>query len=337
MPGARVAHARLLVGAVEAPVAVPLVDHVVVLGVEPAGQLGRAAEDVDRLVVVPAVVDVAGAPLVAPHVAELRVEHRLPALAVAPLEVPRRPRERAVADAAQVRGPLPPGEVLVPGVEVGGGVPGAAAHRVVLDRARGVEPLGELLHAGDLGLRLGAVDLLAVGALGAQPPRLVERDPREDARVVVVARDHPAHRRLVLAERQRVGRAPPVGHVGHDEHAQPVGPVELAGRLDLDVLAEPVEPDLACAEDLVAQHAVGREGVVAGRVVRLVEGELEVHGRPLSATYGAPPGPRATPTDRMPKYVSTRSSARPGAPSVAVASYRYGSSSRQRRALGTGP
>src|SRR5258707_323141 len=98
------------------------------LGVEPSGDPGMAAEGVDGAVVVPAPVDVAGASLVAPHVAELRVEHRLVPLGPRPLEVPGRTREARVAYPLVVLFPAPAGEVLVPRVEIGFGVAAAAAH-----------------------------------------------------------------------------------------------------------------------------------------------------------------------------------------------------------------
>src|SRR5262249_8670035 len=60
--------------AVKAPVAVPLVDDVVMLGVEPTGELRVSTKCIDGAMVIPAPIDVAGASLVAPDVAELRVE-----------------------------------------------------------------------------------------------------------------------------------------------------------------------------------------------------------------------------------------------------------------------
>src|SRR5688572_31636139 len=60
--------------------------------------------------------------------------------------------------------------------------------------------------------------------------------------------DHPAHGVLDLLPHLGRRLAPRVGHVGHDEHAQPVRPVELARRFDLHVLAQSVEADLPCAQ-----------------------------------------------------------------------------------------
>src|SRR5207247_9454355 len=108
---------------------------------------------VDRAVLVPAPVHVPRAALVTPHVAELRVAHRLTGLAPRGPEIPRRPREGAVADSLVVGLPAPAGQVVVPGVEIGLGVAAAAAHGVVFDEARGIERLGQtvIAHAPMLG------------------------------------------------------------------------------------------------------------------------------------------------------------------------------------------
>jgi hypothetical protein len=99
----------------------------------------------------------------------------------------------------------------------------------------------------------------------------------EKTGMVVVATDHAAQCPFDLLPHVGGGLAPRVGHVGHDEHAQPVGPVELARRFHLDVLAHSVEPDLARPQHFVAEDLVAREGVEAVGVIGLVERELEVH------------------------------------------------------------
>src|SRR2546423_11759385 len=70
----------LLARAIEPPIAVPLVDDVVMLGVEPACQFGMAPERIDGAMVVPTPVDVTRAAFVSPHIPELGVENRLRAL-----------------------------------------------------------------------------------------------------------------------------------------------------------------------------------------------------------------------------------------------------------------
>jgi hypothetical protein len=52
------------------------------------------------------------------------------------------------------------------------------------------------------------------------------------------------------------------------------------------MLAEPIEPELAGAEDLFPERAVGGEGVEAVRVVGLVEGELEIDGGAVEGNVG---------------------------------------------------
>jgi hypothetical protein len=70
--------------------------------------------------------------------------------------------------------------------------------------------------------------------------------------------------------------APTVRHVAHHEHPEPVGPVELARRLDLDVRAEHVEAEPSRDQDLLAHRGVRGPGVEAVGVIALVEGHLEV-------------------------------------------------------------
>ena len=67
---------------------------------------------------------------------------------------------------------------------------------------------------------------------------------------------------------------------------EPVGPVELARHLHLDVLAQPVQADLPGAQHLVAHERVAREGVEAVGVIRLVERQLEVHGLVVERDVG---------------------------------------------------
>ena len=275
-PRHELAEARLLLRAVGADVAVPLVDHVVVLRVEPARHLRVAAQLVHHGVVVEAPVHVARRALVAPDVAALAVEHGLLALLAAAHEVPGRAGEGLRLGLVERRLPLPPGQVHVPGVEVRLHVPPAAAGGVVLDEARRVELLGEVEALPDPLLRLGEPGGLAVRALRLQAPLLVEQHPREDRRVVEVAAHHAAQSRLPLLPHGLVGLAPAVRHVGHDQDAQPVGPVELARDLDLDVGADRVEPQPPRDQDLLAHRLVGRPGPEAVGVPGLVEGHLEV-------------------------------------------------------------
>ena len=147
----------LLCRPVVAPVAVPLVDDVVMLGVEPAGNLRVTPKCIDRAVVVPAPIDVARAPLIAPHIPELGVEHRLMTLTPTRLEVPRRTWERAVAERLVVMFPLPPRQVLVPGVEIRLRMTDVTTDGIVFDESGRVERFREMIHAHDFALCFGRV------------------------------------------------------------------------------------------------------------------------------------------------------------------------------------
>src|SRR6266852_2000825 len=168
-----------------------------VFGVQPAADLGVTAKCIDGAVVVPAPVHVAGAAFVTPYVPELRVTHRLTCLPPRRPEVPGRAGERAVAHLLVVRLPTPAGQVLVPGIEIGLGVSAAATHGVVFDESRGIERLGKTVIARDATLGLGQVPIAPID-LRFETPRLVEQHPAEDGRMVVVACDHAAQRRVVL-------------------------------------------------------------------------------------------------------------------------------------------
>ena len=79
-----------------------------------------------------------------------------------------------------------------------------------------------------------------------------------------------------VAAHCRIGFPPRVRHVRHDQESQAVGPVELARRLDLDVLAQAVETDRLGTQDLGAHEGVARERVEPLRVECLIERELQV-------------------------------------------------------------
>ena len=116
---------------------------------------------------------------------------------------------------------------------------------------------------------------LVVTTSREEAPGFVEQHPREHRRMIVVAIDHAAQGDFVLLKRNRIRWTPPVRNVGHDQHAEPVGPVQFAWGFDFDVLAQPGQSDLPGAQDFVPQRAVGRERVVARWMVRLIEGELQ--------------------------------------------------------------
>ena len=99
--------------------------------------------------------------------------------------------------------------------------------------------------------------------------------------MIVVAVEHSPQRNVVLMKRRGVGRSPPIRDVGHDQHTEAVGPVEFAWRLDLHVLTQPVQTDLASPQNLVTQNAVGGKRVKATGMIRLIERELQEHRSPV--------------------------------------------------------
>ncbi len=104
--------------------------------------------------------------------------------------------------------------------------------------------------------------------------------------MVEVPSDHPTQGDLRLAAHLCVGPAPTVGHVGHDQDAQLVGPVQLARDADLDVDPLAVETDLARPQDLVAHERVARERVEPFGVIRLVERQLQIDGLVVQRDVG---------------------------------------------------
>ena len=250
-----------------------------VFGVEPSAALQAAAERVHHHVVVPAPVAVTRRALVAPHVAALAVEHRLAALHESADVVPRRAGIRHLAVLLDGALPLVAWPVGVPRVDVSDHVV-VVARRIVLHEARRVERLRlrvgvrhAATHPGRVALRAVAAPVLSVGE---EPPRLVEEHPREHGGVVEVALDHVLEARPVLGEHSLARGPPRARHVGHDQQAETVRPVQLARHLHLDVDAVAGERQVLGDEDLVLHELVGRERVEAVRVVALVKGQLQV-------------------------------------------------------------
>src|ERR1700752_4405840 len=113
-----------------------------------------AAERVDRPVIIPAPVDVTGAALVAPHVAEFGIEHGLACLTPRCLEIPLGAGVGAVARPLDARLPTPARQVVVPGVEISVRMSAAAAWRIVLDQSSRVQRFCERVVARDARPRL---------------------------------------------------------------------------------------------------------------------------------------------------------------------------------------
>ena len=222
--------------------------------------------------VVPGVVAVACAAVVAPDIAAFAVHHGLSHLHVAAYVVPAALLEGLLVGLFESRLPEAAALVCVPGVDVGLDVVEVAGG-VVFHEAGGIEPLGEMVHGAHpvLGLR-------TILAARHEAPGLVEVDPGEDGGVVVIAVHLSPQAFLPVPAGLGYGLAPEVGGVGHDQEAQLVGPVELAGDFHLDVDAIAVKAEALGNHYFLAHELVAREGVVAFRVVALVEAELEVDG-----------------------------------------------------------
>lgn len=272
--------------AVVAHVSVPFVDDVVVLGVEPTCALGMGTEGVDHLMVVPGDIDVACSAFVTPYVATFAIEHGCATLMMVVDVVPDGAFIGVVAVFVELLFPSGAGEITVPGVEVGDDVVEVAGG-VVLDETRRVELLGEMVHLFDPRLRAPVVASEAIGfACGEESPGLVEVDPREDGGVVEVATELTAHTAFPIFTTEGIVVGPPVGRILHDEETETVGPIELARDFGLDVDAVAIEAEVLGDLDLATHVGVGRIGVVALRVVALVEGELEVEWTPVEGDVG---------------------------------------------------
>ena len=158
----------------------------------------------------------------------------------------------------------------MPGVYVGLYVV-MVAGALVLHQTGRVEVLREVVH--------GAYPLLGfreIGSVGTESPGLVEVDPGEYRRVVVVAFNLGAEAVLPILPGLWNGLAPEVRRVSHDQEPQFVSPIELAWDFDLDVDTVSVEPEVLGDEDLVLHELVAGESIVSLRMVALVEAKLKI-------------------------------------------------------------
>src|SRR2546430_5730877 len=98
---------------------------------------------------------------------------------------------------------------------------------------------------------------------------LVHRDPGDNANVVLIALDSGSeliHQSLLSLR----GVLVKVGHLGPDQEAETIRPVEPAGVLNFLVLARPVEAEALRELDVTAEIGVGGGGVPTARKVFLV-------------------------------------------------------------------
>ena len=269
--------AEVLVAVVDAVIAVELVHHIVELGEDEAVHRVVQTEFVEHVAVLPCDVGIARGAVHAPDHAALGVHQRRAVLAVLADVVELAAHVGVLAHLVHViLDHLVGVQIEMPGVYVGLHVV-VIAGRVVLDDAGGVVFLGLLPDAAHPFLGLGQV--LAVGPFaGEQAPGLVEHYPCEDAGVVVVALELAGPLGFVGGAGFGVGLAPEAGDVLHDEHAQLIHPVELAGLLALDVDARHIEAESLEPPCLVAHVLIGGIGEMALGMERLVEGAVDIDG-----------------------------------------------------------
>src|SRR5205809_1952377 len=98
----------------------------------------------------------------------------------------------------------------------------------------------------------------------------VHRDPGDDAGVILIALDGSSeliHQSLLRLR----GVLVKVGHLGPDQEAKTIRPVEPAGVFNFLVLARPVEAQRLRELDVMTKIGVGRGGVPTARKVSLVQ------------------------------------------------------------------
>ena len=280
-------HAIVLLRAVEAHVAVPLVDDVVMLGVEPARAREMAAKRVHHEVIVPREVAVARRTRVTPDVTAFRIHHRHVPLPIAADVVVVRTGEHGRTRARDGVFPVIASTVRMPRVDVGDDVI-LIARRVVLDETRRIERLRLQIGVGHAALGPRAVLALPAAVprgethlqrpVGEESPRLVEERPLVNRRMVEVALNHPLEALPMLVEHRLRRIAPRARDVRLDEHAELVRPVELARHLDLDVDAVAAEAQLLRDHDFILHELIRRERVPAFWMIALIEAKLQVNG-----------------------------------------------------------
>ena len=175
----------------------------------------------------------------------------------------------------------------MPAVEVGLHVAAAAAGRVVLDEPRRVERLREVVARLDPRLRLGQVAPSCRRSPFVSRPHCSLNSTHEKiAGWLKSRRSMPRSAVSHSCRIARVGLAPGVRHVAHHQHAEPVGPVELARQLDLHVRADRVQAQAARDQDLLAHRLVARPGREAVGMPALVERHLQVDRRAVERHVG---------------------------------------------------
>ena len=100
-------------------VAVPLIDHIVMFGIEPSGNLGVLPEFIHHDMVIPAPVHITSTSSITPNIPAFTVEHGNPGLFVTTDKVPFRTGIGVVDHIVEEIAPLVTRQVGVPGIEIG--------------------------------------------------------------------------------------------------------------------------------------------------------------------------------------------------------------------------
>jgi hypothetical protein len=251
-------------------IAVPFVDHVVMLGIEPAGTLGIAAESIHHDVVVPSVVAVTCAAFVTPDIATLAVDHRCTILLVATDVVIGASGEGSVNIFLYLVFPDEATAVGMPGIDVGLHMIMVAGTLVLYETGR-VETLCQVIHGTHpfLGLR-------KIGTIRAKAPGLIEINPCKDGGVVVVTLNLGTEAVLPVLTGFRNWLSPEVRSVSHDQETKFVSPIEFARNLNLDVDTVTIQSEILGNLDFILHELVTGEGIETFRMVALVKAELKI-------------------------------------------------------------
>ena len=100
------------------PVAIPFVDHIVVLCIQPTRDFRMPAKFIHHNMIIPAPVDITGAAVVSPHIATFAIEHRHIGLGIALCKVPLRPYESLVSHIVKKSFPFIAWQVGMPGIYI---------------------------------------------------------------------------------------------------------------------------------------------------------------------------------------------------------------------------
>ncbi len=111
-----------------------------------------------------------------------------------------------------------------------------------------------------------------------QSPGFIKQDPGKNGGVVVITGNHFAHGIFPLSSCLLFGFAPEIGHIGHDQQAQFIRPVEFTRNFRLDMYPVAIESDLFGSDDLIPHKLIAGIGIESLRMIGLVETQLKIYG-----------------------------------------------------------